>query len=62
MARHETRKVGEGGTVVIPAEFRRQLGIEPGDTVTFEGRKDEVVILPPRKEKKTRRTGERGER
>ncbi len=29
-------KVIEGGKIVLPARFRRALGIEPGDTVTIE--------------------------
>jgi AbrB family looped-hinge helix DNA binding protein len=28
-------KVGEGGRVVLPAEFRKALGLCPGDTVTM---------------------------
>ena len=29
-------KVVEGGKLVIPAAFRRQMGITPGDTVILE--------------------------
>ena len=28
-------KVGPGGRIVIPAAIRRELGLEPGDPVTF---------------------------
>ena len=28
-------KVGQGGRLVIPAEYRRALGIEVGDTVVL---------------------------
>lgn len=48
MARHEMRKVGEGGDVVIPADFRRELGIEPGDLVEFEEREDGIFLRPAR--------------
>jgi AbrB family looped-hinge helix DNA binding protein len=29
-------KITEGGRLVIPAEFRRQLGLEPGATVVLD--------------------------
>ena len=29
-------KVGEGGKLVIPASFRREMGITPGDTLIVE--------------------------
>lgn len=29
-------KIGEGGRIVIPAEFRQQLGLCVGDTVTVQ--------------------------
>ena len=45
MARHERRQVMDGGAVVIPADFRRDLGVEPGDDVVFEQRDDGSVLL-----------------
>lgn len=30
-----TTRVGDGGRLVIPVAFRRELGIEPGDAVTL---------------------------
>jgi AbrB family looped-hinge helix DNA binding protein len=35
MATHRV-KVTEGGRVVIPAEFRRQLGLQPGAEVVMD--------------------------
>lgn len=29
-------KIGPGGRIVIPARFRDQLGVKPGDTVWLE--------------------------
>ncbi len=29
-------KITEGGRLVIPVEFRRQLGLEPGQTVVLD--------------------------
>jgi AbrB family looped-hinge helix DNA binding protein len=39
-----THKVGAKGQVVIPKAIRDQIGIEPGDEVTFEPRGKEVRI------------------
>jgi AbrB family looped-hinge helix DNA binding protein len=36
--------VGPRGEVVIPAEIREQLGIEPGDVVTCWREADRIVI------------------
>ncbi len=35
MAAHRTR-IAEGGRLVIPAEFRRKLGLNPGDSVVID--------------------------
>lgn len=43
MATHRAR-VGEGGRVVIPSDFRRELGIRPGDDVLLEITDDAVRI------------------
>lgn len=44
---HIVTTVGTGGRVVIPSEYRKELGIEPGDTVivTLEDRM--LRILTP---------------
>jgi AbrB family looped-hinge helix DNA binding protein len=41
-----THKVGPKGQVVIPKDLRDQLGIEPGDEVSFE-RQDDMVLVRP---------------
>jgi len=41
-----THRVGPKGQVVIPKEFRDQLGIEPGDEVTFWREDDHVAVRP----------------
>jgi AbrB family looped-hinge helix DNA binding protein len=43
-----THRVGPKGQVVIPKEFRDQLGIEPGDEVTFWREGDHVAVRPAR--------------
>ena len=40
-------KVGAGGRVVVPAEFRKALGIAPGDEVIVVLDEGEVRILTP---------------
>jgi len=35
MSAHRTR-ITEGGRLVIPAEFRRKLGLNPGDSVVID--------------------------
>lgn len=39
-------RIGKRGTVVIPVEYRRQLGLEEGALVLFEGAPDGVKIRP----------------
>lgn len=41
-------KVAAGGRVVIPAEFRRRLGIHEGDEVILRLDDGEVRILTPK--------------
>jgi AbrB family looped-hinge helix DNA binding protein len=42
---HETRlRVNENGRIVIPAAFRKALGIEIGDEVVLRLHKDELSI------------------
>jgi len=38
-------KIAEGGRVVIPAEYRRALGMEPGDEVIIRLEEGELRIL-----------------
>jgi AbrB family looped-hinge helix DNA binding protein len=37
-------RVGPQGRVVIPAELRRELGIEPGETLMVHVESDQLVI------------------
>ena len=37
-------KIIDGGKLVIPASFRRKLGIEPGDTVVVELTEDGLRV------------------
>jgi AbrB family looped-hinge helix DNA binding protein len=39
-------KISEGGRVVIPAEFRRELGLEIGDSVSISLVNNEIRIMP----------------
>jgi AbrB family looped-hinge helix DNA binding protein len=39
-----THKVGPKGQVVIPIELRQELGIQPGDEVTFWREGDHVAV------------------
>jgi antitoxin PrlF len=41
-----THRVGAKGQVVIPKELRDELGIEPGDQVTFWRHGDHVAVRP----------------
>lgn len=43
-----THTVGPKGQVVIPQELREELGIEPGDKVSFWLEGDHVAIRPAR--------------
>lgn len=43
-----TVTVGPKGQVVIPKEFRDQLGIRPGDRVDFFWETDRLVVRPAR--------------
>ncbi len=42
----ETSKVGERGTVVVPARLRRKFGIEEGTLVIAEEREDGILLRP----------------
>lgn len=41
-----THRVGPKGQVVIPKELREELGIEPGDEVSFWRHGDHVAVRP----------------
>lgn len=41
-----THRVGTKGQVVIPKALRDELGIEPGDEVTFWRHEDHVAMRP----------------
>jgi AbrB family looped-hinge helix DNA binding protein len=41
-----THRVGPKGQVVIPKQLRDELGIEPGDEVTFWRDDDHVALRP----------------
>jgi len=41
-----THRVGAKGQVVIPKEIRNELGIEPGDEVSFWREGDHVAVRP----------------
>jgi antitoxin PrlF len=44
MAQETRLKVNENGRIVIPASFRRALGIDPGDEVVLRMEDDELRI------------------
>lgn len=41
-------KIGEGGRVVIPVEYRRALGVEPGDELVLVLEENSLRVLTPR--------------
>jgi AbrB family looped-hinge helix DNA binding protein len=41
-------KMVEGGRVIVPAAFRRQMGVANGDTLLLELHGDELRIRPAR--------------
>lgn len=40
-------KLGQGGRIVLPAEFRHELGMEEGDTLFVHLREDGIEIQTP---------------
>jgi len=40
------RKVDELGRVVLPVEFRRSLGLDPGDGVVMNLEGDHITVAP----------------
>ena len=41
-------KIAEGGRIVIPAEFRRALGLDVGDEVILDLGEGQLTVLTPR--------------
>ncbi len=41
-------KLGKGGRVVIPADYRKRLGIEPGDEIIVSFKDGEIKITTVR--------------
>ncbi|MES1242973.1 MAG: AbrB/MazE/SpoVT family DNA-binding domain-containing protein [Acidobacteriota bacterium] len=41
-------KMGDDGRLVIPAEYRRALGVEPGDELVLVLEENSVRVLTPR--------------
>jgi len=41
--------VGEGGRIVIPANYRKAMGIKPGDNVILNLQDDELRVISARK-------------
>ena len=47
---NETKtKLGEGGRVVIPAGYRKSLGLKPGDEIILVLEEGELRLLTPRR-------------
>ena len=44
----ERTKIVEGGRIVIPARFRKAMGVDKGDTLWLELHGDELRIRPAR--------------
>lgn len=45
MANETTVKISEGGRIVIPAEYRKQLGLEIGDELILRVEQGELKLL-----------------
>jgi len=41
-------KLGEGGRLVIPADYRKAMGVEPGDDLVLVFEENSVRVLTPR--------------
>ncbi len=42
-------RIGEGGRIVIPAEYRRALGLKPGDEVILVLEDGDVRVMTPQR-------------
>lgn len=49
-----THRVGAKGQVVIPKQLRDELGIEPGDEVSFWRHDDHVAVRPAQRRRPLR--------
>lgn len=45
---HVKTYLGEGGRIVIPADYRKALGLKPGDAVVLVLDENEVRLVTPR--------------
>ena len=55
-----TRKIDELGRVVIPMEFRKSMGIEPGDPVEVFAENGRIILSFPASEKRCVSCGSEG--
>jgi len=55
-----TRKIDELGRVVIPMEFRKSMGIEPGDPVEVFAENGRIILSFPASEKRCVGCGSEG--
>ena len=55
-----TRKIDELGRVVIPMEFRKNMGIEPGDPVEVFAENGRIILSFPASEKRCVSCGSEG--
>lgn len=46
MANNTNARISEGGRVVIPSQYRKELGLKVGDPVTIRLVDKEIRILP----------------
>lgn len=59
MAARKYSRIQEKGQVTLPADFRRKMGLEKGDLVTFE-EMDGGLLITPREVLSTRALNEIG--
>lgn len=44
-------KISKGFQTVVPKEIRKKLGLVPGDSITWEEKRDGTVVVKPKKKK-----------
>lgn len=42
-------KISKGYQVVVPAEVRQKFGLEPGDSLLWEKKNNEVIVKPKKR-------------